>query len=94
MLVTCANCKEEKPLEEFYQRARVSSGHSARCKACLQTDQKGYRQERQKNKQESATVFPMYRCDKCHKLVQLDFDPTKDFTRWSFFNCPNCYSDE
>lgn len=34
MSKVCCHCGEEKPLTEFYQRARASDGYQSRCKVC------------------------------------------------------------
>ena len=88
MLVTCIKCLKQKYPEEFYKRKTVKSGHSPRCKECLKVDQKIFRAKRKEER--AVKVYPKFKCPDCHTLVSLDFDPLKDFTRWSFFNCPNC----
>lgn len=91
MLVTCTKCLKEKLLEEFYKRRAVKSGHSTRCKECLKVEQKDIRTKR--NIKKAIITYPKFRCPDCHALIQLDFDPAKDFTRWQLFNCPNCNHD-
>ncbi len=92
MLVTCSKCKKEKPVEEFYINARKQNGYSSRCKQCLRDATnlawKNHVKEKKKVK------FPKYHCDKCGAITKLDFDPAKEFARWSFFNCPNCNPSE
>lgn len=39
----CTKCKEVKPLEEFYNERRYSSGKTSACKVCIYEGQKKYR---------------------------------------------------
>ena len=38
----CTECKEEKPLTEFYKNSVYVDGHNARCKECVKKYAKGY----------------------------------------------------
>lgn len=42
---TCTKCKEEKPLDEFYEDRRKDGRHSPQCKECTKARGKKYRQD-------------------------------------------------
>lgn len=90
MLVTaiCSKCHQEKPVEEFHKNRAKRTGHTSSCAQCLNETTRLNWHKYVKEKEERA--LPKYRCDKCHVITQLDFDPAKDLARWSYFECPNC----
>ncbi len=43
-----------------------------------------------KKKAEFEGKFPAYKCSKCLKSTNLNFDPVQNTLRWAEFKCPHC----
>lgn len=43
-----------------------------------------------KKKSEFDGKFPSFKCSKCLKNTNLNFDPVSDLHKWSQFKCPHC----
>lgn len=87
---TCSDCKQSKPLGDFYPSKRLKFGVLSSCKACVSQRSKGYREAAKRKPRMTSPSFRICRTCRIEKPI-TEFYQSKARTDPTFTECKVCH---